>query len=150
VLTLVLLSQAAVLLLMLGFRWGVLTYIAWSLGAGAGAARNALPYAAVVIMADAVLLLREMLLGGILWMRDGASAGFEAPRIGLNLLLDNPAPAINAILNEINVFSIWHVLVVVIGLQAFAGVTRRMAIGIVAVAWTVLISIGVAVARMAA
>lgn len=149
VLTIVLLWQAAMLLCMVAVRWSVMTYIAWSVGAATGASERWRPYLAVFVLADAVLVIRELTMLVIIWLRWPGDGGVvEAPKIGLNLLFDNLTPAINAALNQVNVFSVWHALVVVIGLQAFAGVSRRTALATVVLMWTTLIAAGIALPRL--
>jgi hypothetical protein len=134
---------------MFAFRWIVTSYILWAIGASAGAARSALPYAAVVVMADAVLVLRELMIVGLIWLKhDGGVSALELPKIGLNLLFPLTSPLGNAILNEINVFSVWHVLVATIGLHAYAGMSRRLAGASVILAWSAFFGLGIAVSRI--
>lgn len=142
--TFVLLVQALLLVVTLAFRWAVGTYIAWSLGAATGAARDTLPYAAAVVMADAVLVVREGMLAVIIWLQhDALAPGFQAPRIGLNLVVDTGAPFIDGLLNEINMFTVWHALVLAGGLRAFAGVTGRTSALTVAAIWMLLVAFGI-------
>lgn len=145
----VLTIQASLLVAMCGFRWLVLTHLAWGLGAISGAAASRRPYWGVVIMSDTVMVLREALLAVILWLgRDQFAAGGDAPRIGLNLFVDSSSALVNVLLNEINVFTLWHGVVFAVGLHASAGVTKWMAVAIPVLTWAAVLSIAMFVAGL--
>jgi hypothetical protein len=140
--------QAVVLILMLAFRWTVSTYLAWSIGAATGSSSDKLPYLAVVLLADTVLLLREALVGVILWLiRRDLNATLEIPRLGLDLFVDASSPILRTILSQFSVFTIWYIIVMVVGLERFARVPKAKGTVIVSFIWVVLLAIALLSSR---
>ena len=79
-----------------------------------------------------------------MWItRDRFATNPVAPRLGRDLVIESTSPFVNGVLSQINVFALWHAVVFAVGLHACAGVSRWLAVGTVALVWTVLLSLQV-------
>lgn len=123
---------------MLTLKWLVFGYALWAFGTPQGQRTPFRAALGVVVLAEAPRVLEEFFKLALVTLRGQhiSTIADLSPPIGLNLLFSGLPPSVDALLNQFNLFEVWYVVVLAIGMRAALRTPPRVSAVLAAALWT--------------
>jgi hypothetical protein len=128
-------------------KWGTFAYVLWAFGSAWCRQVRFSSVLALVVLAEGVRVLEQAFTIGLLALTSDRirSLADLQPPIGLNLIAPQATGAVAEILNRINVFEAWYVVLLIIGTRHLFQTTTRTASLIVGALWLATFAVQAAV-----
>jgi hypothetical protein len=112
--------QATITTALLCLRWLFVAYVVWAFASAWGKPASFVAGLGVVVLAETPRLLENaFILTLIVLRRSPVQSTLDLrPPIGVNLYLDGLSLRMDALLNQLNVFELWHVAVLALGIRS--------------------------------
>jgi hypothetical protein len=138
-----LILQTVVTATMLSARWLFVAYVVWAFASAWGRSVPFIVGVGVVVLAEAPRLLENAFTLALIVLRSSPieSALDLRPPIGLNLFFAGLSPLMDAILNQVNLFQCWSVVLLGLGVKSVFRTTATAALLLASGLWLVGLSV---------